>query len=101
MKVKDQHFGILALGDRHYAEFCGFARAIEIRLRRQGAHALFDTIEVDDGDPLALQAWQERLSVLCGTRVHGDWSGPAFASWRLVERVCLNPGSPGAPVRTR
>ncbi|GAB2997770.1 oxidoreductase [Arenimonas maotaiensis] len=91
-------FGILALGDRHYAEFCGFARAIEIRLRRQGAHALFDTIEVDDGDPLALQAWQERLSVLCGTRVHGDWSGPAFASWRLVERVCLNPGSPGAPV---
>lgn len=91
-------FGILALGDRHYAEFCGFARAVEVRLRLQGAQPLFDTVEVDDGDPLALQSWQERLSVLCGTRVHGDWSGPAFASWRLVERVCLNPGSPGAPV---
>lgn len=91
-------FGILALGDRHYPDFCGFARNVETQLRAHGAQHLFATVEVDDGDPAALQTWQQHLSELAGNRVRGDWSGPAFTPWRLQARQLLNPGSPGAPV---
>lgn len=91
-------FGILALGDRSYANYCAFGHALEGWLRRHHALPLFDTIEVDNGEEGALRHWQHQLGVLSGQADMPDWIAPAYGRWRLVERRLLNPGSVGGPV---
>ncbi|GLS00232.1 oxidoreductase [Brevundimonas denitrificans] len=88
-------YGLLALGDRTYADFCGFGRSLDGWLHRSGAAPLFDRVEVDDGDAGAVRHWQHQLGLLTGSTVQADWTPPAFDRWRLVERTHLNPGSPG------
>lgn len=88
-------WGLLALGDRTYADFCGFGRALDGWLRQSGAEPLFDRVEVDDGDAGAVRRWQHQLSLLTGSAIEPDWVPPAFDRWRLVDRTHLNPGSPG------
>ena len=88
-------YGVLALGDSTYAEFCAFGRSLDAWLARAGAQPLFDRVEVDDGDPAALRHWQGQLSLLTGVTDAPDWSRPAYGRWTLAERTLLNPGSPG------
>jgi sulfite reductase (NADPH) flavoprotein alpha-component len=88
-------YGLLALGDSSYRDFCGFGRALDGWLLRSGARALFDRVEVDDGDAGALRHWQHQLAQLTGSASPADWSPPAFDRWRLARRVHLNPGGPG------
>jgi sulfite reductase (NADPH) flavoprotein alpha-component len=88
-------YGLLALGDRTYADFCGFGRALDSWLQRSGAATLFDRIEVDDGDAGAIRHWQHQLGVVTGHAVQADWTPPAYDRWRLAARTHLNPGSPG------
>ena len=88
-------YGLLALGDRTFADFCGFGRALDAWLQRSGAAPLFDRVEVDDGDPGAVRHWQHQLGLLTGSSIQPDWIPPALDPWRLVERNHLNPGSPG------
>ena len=88
-------YGLLALGDRTYADFCGFGRALDGWLQRSGAEPLFDRVEVDDGDAGAVRHWQHQLGLLTGATIHADWTPPAYDRWTLVERRHLNPGSPG------
>ncbi len=91
-------YGLLALGDRGYDKFCAFGRSLDDWLRHQGAQALFDRVEVDNGDAGALRHWQHHLSVLTGNTDLPDWSAPGYEPWQLLERRCVNPGSQGAPV---
>ena len=91
------HFGLLALGDSDYADFCGFGRSLEHWLRTSGAQALFDPVEVDNGDPSALRHWQHHLSLLTGALDMPDWQRPHYRRWQLVERIQINPGSLGEP----
>ncbi|HEY9223812.1 MAG TPA: sulfite reductase subunit alpha [Variovorax sp.] len=85
-------YALLALGDRQYAHFCGFGRALDAWLQSTGAVPVAPRIDVDNGDPAALADW------------HAQWGGGAsrtdddFAPWRLVTRELLNPGSEGGPV---
>ena len=88
-------YGLLALGDRSYADFCGFGRTLDSWLQRSGAAPLFDRVEVDDGDAGAIRHWQHQLGAVTGRAVEADWTPPAYDRWRLVSRVHLNPGSPG------
>lgn len=88
-------YGLLSLGDRTYAEFCGFGRTLDGWLKSAGATALFDAVEVDNGDAAAIRHWQGELSRLTGSVAAPDWAPPAYGDWRLVERRLLNPGSPG------
>ncbi len=88
-------YAVLALGDRSYAKFCGFGRALDGWLRRSGAEPLFDRVEVDDGDAGALRHWRHQLAAATGAPVAADWTPPAYDRWRLVERAHLNPGGPG------
>ena len=89
---------LLGLGDSDYPRFCGFARAVDERLRRLGAVALFDRLEADRLAPATLSRWQWQLGQLCGQPNYEEWAPPAFSDWRLLDRQCLNPGSQGAPV---
>lgn len=91
------HFGLLALGDSDYSDFCGFGRRLEHWLRTSGAQALFDPVEVDNDDPSALRHWQHHLSLLTGALDMPDWQRPHYRRWQLVERIQINPGSLGEP----
>lgn len=92
------HYGVLALGDATYANYCGFGRALDAWLRERGAAQLFDRIDVDRGAHAALAAWQHQLSHLAGTSDAPDWDAPAYGEWRIASRIHLNPGSAGAPL---
>lgn len=92
------HCAVLALGDREYQHFCGFGRTLDTWLRRQGAQAMFERIDVDGGDAAALQQWQHQVARVAGTSDLPDWQlAAAFEPWRLAHRRLLNPGSAGGP----
>jgi sulfite reductase (NADPH) flavoprotein alpha-component len=93
--LRHLHYAVLALGDRNYASFCGFGRALDAWLADQGATRLFERIEVDRGDARALAEWQHQVGRLAGTADAPDWEAPAYGAWRILERVLLNPGSVG------
>jgi sulfite reductase (NADPH) flavoprotein alpha-component len=88
-------YGVLALGDREYAQFCAFGHRLDAWLRQQGAEPLFDLVEVDDGDDGALRHWQHHLDQLSGRVDLPDWEAPSYRPWRLHARRLLNPGSAG------
>jgi sulfite reductase (NADPH) flavoprotein alpha-component len=92
------HYAVLALGDKTYANYCGFGRALDAWLAQQGATRLFDRIDVDRGDAHALAEWQHHVGRLAGTLDAPDWDAPAYGDWRIVARTLLNPGSAGAPL---
>lgn len=92
------HVGLLALGDKAYAHFCGFGRALDGWLQARGALPLFERIDVDKSDPEALRQWRQHLAHLAGTSDLPDWEAPALQAWRLRARRHLNPGSAGEPV---
>jgi sulfite reductase (NADPH) flavoprotein alpha-component len=97
VQLSGLRYGLLALGDRSYAEYCAFGHALDAWLRHHGAAPMFDLVDVDNGDEGALRHWQHHLGVLSGSTEMADWSAPSYAPWRLVERRWLNPGSPGGP----
>ncbi|MFN4296285.1 MAG: sulfite reductase subunit alpha [Brevundimonas sp.] len=89
-------YGVLALGDSSYRNFCAFARALDDWLRGNGARPLFDRVEVDNGETGAIRHWQHQLNQITGRTDAPDWAPPAYAPWRLIERERLNgPDSPG------
>lgn len=54
-------YGLLALGDRGYGDFCGFGHRLHAWLAASGAQALFPPVEVDDEDAGALERWHRRV----------------------------------------
>ena len=92
------HYAVLALGDDNYINYCGFGRALDAWLARQGATRLFERIDVDKNSASALAEWQHHVGRLAGTSDAPDWAAPAYGEWRIGERLLLNPGSAGAPL---
>jgi sulfite reductase (NADPH) flavoprotein alpha-component len=93
--LKEMSYGVLALGDREYDNYCAFGHRLDQWLRHQGATALFDVIEVDNGDEGALRHWQHQLSVLSNSPDLPDWEAPRYERWQLTARTHVNPGSAG------
>jgi sulfite reductase (NADPH) flavoprotein alpha-component len=93
--LKELSYGVLALGDREYDNYCAFGHRIDQWLRHQGATALFDVIEVDNGDEGALRHWLHQLSVLSNSPDLPDWAAPHYHRWTLSARHHVNPGSAG------
>ncbi|MCO7631067.1 sulfite reductase flavoprotein subunit alpha [Pseudomonas guariconensis] len=91
-------YALLALGDRQYPHFCGFARRLQAWLGERGATSAFSPVEVDNADQAALQQWHQALAQLTGTQPVTAWQAPSFGTWTLARRELLNPGSQGAPV---
>ncbi|WP_339413867.1 sulfite reductase flavoprotein subunit alpha [Pseudomonas sp. EA_35y_Pfl2_R5] len=89
-------YAVLALGDRQYQHFCGFALRVQDWLARQGARSLFDAVQVDAADTAALASWQRQLSELTGAQPLQQGETP-YGLWTLTRRELLNPGSQGAP----
>ncbi|WP_394234692.1 PepSY domain-containing protein [Pseudomonas anguilliseptica] len=89
-------YAMLALGDRQYQHFCGFALRVQDWLARQGARSLFDAVQVDAADATALASWQRQLGELTGAQPLHQGETP-HGLWTLTRRERLNPGSQGAP----
>ncbi len=85
-------YGLLALGDSQYDDFCGFGRYLDAWLTRCDAVACFPAIEVDREAPAALQQWQSALSQLIDNPLAAP-KAPVFTSWQLRQRRTLNPHS--------
>jgi sulfite reductase (NADPH) flavoprotein alpha-component len=98
--LPDLRYAVLGLGDRNYAQFCGFGHALDRRLHALGAQPLFPLIEVDQGDAAALGRWVHALDGGDGQQAAADWTAhePPFEDWCLAARSHLNPGSLGAPL---
>lgn len=92
------HYGLLALGDRQYAQFCGFGRMLDAWLQNRSAQYLFEPIEVDNAALPALQAWQQQLGRMASVGDLPDWQAPAYEAWTLSARRQLNPDSIGQPI---
>lgn len=90
-------YGLLALGDRSYSQYCAFGYLLDSWLKSQGARPLHDVVDVNDGDPAAIERWRAHVAALCGGAGEQAWSGVSFSRWRVVEQRLLNPGSPGGP----
>ncbi len=92
------HYGLLALGDREFANFCAFGRRLDDWLAAHGARPLFERIEVDGMAAADLARWRHELGRLSSVGDALAWSEPARETWRLARRTHVNPGSSGAPV---
>ena len=91
-------FGVLALGDREFANFCAFGHRLEAWLGAHGALALFERIDVDGMATGDLTRWRRALGRLAGVGDALAWHEPVRETWRLARRTHVNPGSSGAPV---
>ncbi len=98
LPLQQLRYGVLAMGDRAYANFRGFGMALEHWLARQGAQPLFDRVDVDGGDESALRDWQQRLGGIAGSGHLSGWQPASFGQWRLRSRRHLNPGGAGNPL---
>ncbi|WEK46575.1 MAG: sulfite reductase subunit alpha [Candidatus Andeanibacterium colombiense] len=95
LRLESLRYALLALGDSHYRDFCGFGRALDRLLRDAGAVHAADPVEVDQADPGALRHWQQNLRLFGAAVTLPDWEAPRYSEWKLAERELLNPGSPG------
>jgi sulfite reductase (NADPH) flavoprotein alpha-component len=92
---------VLALGHRRYADFCGFGRRLSHWLAQAGARSWFDRVDAHEGEDAALQRWREGLAQRWPAlreldAESGTEAIPAFGTWRLQSRRCLNPDSAAA-----
>lgn len=94
-------FGLLALGDRSYADFCGFGIRVDRWLMKRGARPLFPRIEVDALQQDGLSRWPRAVAEFAGPaggdQATGDWVWQA-APWEIARGRVLNPGSVGEPM---
>jgi sulfite reductase (NADPH) flavoprotein alpha-component len=98
LSLSNLNYAVLALGDRQYQHFCGFALRLHDWLTERGGSSLFAPVEVDGGDGAALQHWQQQLGQLTGSTPASNWQAPAYDNWTLSQRDWLNPDSVGSKV---
>lgn len=98
LSLKGLNYSVLALGDRQYEHFCGFARRLHFWLTNQGGNALFAPVEVNSGDTTALLHWQQQLGQLTGHAPAAAWPTAQYENWTLSQRSLLNRDSAGSDV---
>lgn len=93
--LQSLQFGVLALGDREYTNFCAFGRRLNAWLLEGGARAAFSPVEVDKSHGDALRQWDRCVAEFTGVYDASEGVEADFAVWRLAARRLLNPGSTG------
>ncbi|RUO29299.1 hypothetical protein CWE12_09960 [Aliidiomarina sedimenti] len=90
-ELSQLRYAVLALGDRHYANFCAFGHCLDQALQHAGAARLWPVIEVDRQASSALQQWQQQLQHQFQLV---ESQTTTALSCRLLHREQLNPQSP-------
>ena len=60
-KLSDLSYSVLALGDSSYANFCGFGRALDGRLRELGAIMLVDRVDCEPDFDDTVESWRSTI----------------------------------------
>lgn len=63
------NYGLLALGDRRYDDFCAFGKQLDAWLRASGARPLFEAVQMDNEDALSMGQWNDHVRKLAA---HAD-----------------------------
>lgn len=83
------NFSILALGDRHYSDFCAFGHRLEQLLTLKGAQSIVHTVEVDRLDNNSVNDWWQKLTTQLNWRTKDIKQ--ACVSLPVVENTVCNP----------
>ena len=63
-------YAVLGIGDRSYADFCGYAKSIDGRLADLGASKILERTECEAYDSGSMTKWADRIAAMLG--VSGD-----------------------------
>ncbi|WP_347019546.1 sulfite reductase flavoprotein subunit alpha [Acinetobacter calcoaceticus] len=98
LDLKHMNYAVLALGSKEYPDtYCSFGHAVDAWLKTNGAHALFNTIEVDNAHLADIQNWNQALAKATKLDLHAVNLEKVFDTWALQQRDLLNPNSLGQP----
>ena len=98
LDLKHMNYAVLALGSKEYPDtYCSFGHAVDAWLKTNGAHALFNTIEVDNANLSDIQNWNQSLAKATKLDLHAVNLEKVFDAWKLQQRDLLNPNSLGQP----
>lgn len=98
LDLKHMNYAVLALGSKEYPDtYCSFGHAVDAWLKTNGAHALFNTIEVDNVNLSDIQNWNQSLAKATKLDLHAVNLEKVFDRWKLQQRDLLNPNSLGQP----
>ena len=98
LDLKHMNYAVLALGSKEYPDtYCSFGHAVNAWLKTNGAHALFDTVEVDNAHLSDIQNWNQALAKATKLDLHAVNLEKVFDTWTLQQRDLLNPNSLGQP----
>jgi sulfite reductase (NADPH) flavoprotein alpha-component len=93
LSLEHLHYGVLALGDREYSDFCAFGIQMDGWLSASHAQPLFAMIAMHHDDAEAEQAWRGALGGLGASNAQRGQRSLPFHPWTLVSREALNPAS--------
>ncbi|QEW06550.1 flavodoxin domain-containing protein [Nitrincola iocasae] len=82
-------FSVLALGDRHYADFCAFGYRLEQLLTEKGMRCIAPLVAVDQMDLTAVNSWWESISVYLGQESQSIEID--YEQFDVLQNHCLNP----------
>ncbi|VAX43517.1 Sulfite reductase [NADPH] flavoprotein alpha-component [Acinetobacter calcoaceticus] len=98
LNLKHMNYAVLALGSKEYPDtYCSFGHAVDAWLKTNGAHALFNTVEVDNAHLSDIQNWNQALAKATKLDLHAVNLEKVFDTWILQQRNLLNPSSLGQP----
>lgn len=94
-RLEQLHYGVLALGDSSYPQFCEAGRRLDERLAELGARRLFDRVDADVDFEAPAAEWSQRALAAAQEELGGA---------RLSVVRALHPGhgaTPAKPLATR
>lgn len=98
LDLKHMNYAVLALGSKEYPDtYCSFGHAVDAWLKTNGAHTLFNTIEVDNVNLSDILNWNQSLAKATKLDLHTVNLEKVFDTWTLQQRDLLNPNSLGQP----
>lgn len=95
VSLADLRFTVLALGDSSYANFCGFGRMLDSRLRELGAIPFLDRMDCEPDFEDVVETWRGAVLTSLGQRESGAVTA---AAERVAEPVA---GTRDMPVMAR
>jgi len=97
-------YGVLALGDRTYPNFCRAGRTLDDHMRRAGARELWPRVDVDKEDMAAVQGWLDGVRQTLAAAATWDDCPPESPEdglhLRVRQHFARSSAAPDAPTRT-
>ena len=91
-------YAVLALGSKEYPDsYCSFGHRIAAWLHDNQAHALFNTVEVDNANAEDIGRWNRALASATALELQAMSIEKVYDQWTLKQRELLNPNSLGHP----